>query len=146
MSLTYPIATSAAEALSTPMGAARIRYDAERAVKGQAIIGLVTEWLKPDDSDLENVMAQANDGPGNGFIQYYEDTQGRTVLAVTFWKLDPTTTPKPAAPPKVDAQAAIEEQPDHTDDLYFKQVRNRKTGKSATPDPNQLDLFASDGT
>ena len=53
---------------------------------------------------------------------------------------------EPAAPPKVDAQPAIEEQPDHTDDLYFKQVRNRKTGKSATPDPNQLDLFASDGT
>ncbi len=143
MSLTYPIATTAMLAISDPAGAARIKSDAELAANGQAIIGLVTEWLKPDEADLEAIRAQAHAGPGNGFIQFYEDTDGHPTLAVTFWKLDPVAKPEPKVRPSVEDQPPIDEQPDHTDDLYFKQVRTGKKGKSAAADPNQLDLFSS---
>ena len=139
MSHAYPLGKTARDALKTAKAAARTRYEAEDLADGVAIAALETEWITPTAKDLPKLQAQVDANPGQGFVQHYEDGSGNPVLAVTYWKLakvakKPNPKPKPAAPEP--------ETGDHTDDLYFKSGRTKKSRKPAV-DPNQMDLFGA---
>ena len=136
MSHLYPLAVSAAEALASPEPAARTRYDAEALADGQAITGLETEWLTPDETEAAALETAADAALGAGFVQRYEDAAGAPVYAVTYWKLAPGPAKKPAPPPETPTEQ------DHTDELYFRRRPARRRRKTRKPDPRQLDLFA----
>lgn len=144
MSHAYPIGKTARDALKNAQAAARTRYEAEDLVDDVAISALETEWLTPSAKDLPKVLEQADANPGHGFVQHYEDADGNTVLAVTYWKLAKASK-KPKPKPEPIKSPATEEE-DHTDDLYFKSGRTKKAGRKRFVDPNQMDLFgAKDG-
>lgn len=139
MSHAYPLGKTARDALKTAKAAARTRYEAEDLAEGVAIASLETEWLTPAAKDLPKLLEQVESNPGQGFVQNYEDGSGNTVLAVTYWKL--AKTPKQSKPkPKPAPEAA---QGDHTDDLYFKSGRTKKSRRKRAVDPNQMDLFGA---
>lgn len=143
MSHLYPLAETAAGALESPEPAARTRPDAERFSPEREIVALETEWLEPGEGEAETLASKAAAALGQGFVQVYEDAEGRPVYAVTFWKLGKpvkrkeTPAPKPRRKPARSDTAA-----DDTDDLYFKQGRTRRRRKRHV-DPRQLDLFLS---
>ena len=141
MSHAYPLGKTARDALKHAKAAARTRYEAEDLAEDVAIAALETEWLTPAAKDLAKILEQAEANPGHGFVQHYEDAQGNTVLAVTYWKLaktpkKPKPKPKPIATSKPDDE-------DHTDDLYFKSGRTKKARRKRFVDPNQMDLFGA---
>ena len=138
MSHAYPLGKTARDALKGAQEAARTRYEAEDLAGDVAIASLETEWLTPSEKDLPKILEQAEANPGHGFVQHYEDGAGKTVLAVTYWKLAKAKTKKPAPKPKADATPSDE---DHTDDLYFKSGRTKKGRRKRYIDPNQMDLF-----
>ncbi|MCR9270832.1 MAG: hypothetical protein NXH72_12650 [Hyphomonadaceae bacterium] len=141
MSHAYPLGKTARDALKNAQHAARTRYEAEDLAEDVAISALETEWLTPAAKDLAKILEQAEANPGHGFVQHYEDASGNTVLAVTYWKLTKATKkpkPKPKPIPEPDPNAD-----DHTDDLYFKSGRTKKTRRKRFVDPNQMDLFGS---
>lgn len=148
MSLAYPLARTAEDALKGVGSAARTRYQAEELAGDTPVLSLETEWLKPPSKDLPALMKQAEAGEAKGFIQTYEDADGMPVLAVTYWKLGRTASkktnkpqpekPKAAARPKKKAEEA-----DHTDDLYFRHGRTRPSRRKKQVDPRQMDLFVS---
>lgn len=150
MSLAYPLARSGDDALTGVNKAARTRYDAEEVADGTPVIALETEWLNPDGADVPALLKQAESGEAKGFIQVYEDADGKPVLAVTYWKLGETATPTARKTPKADPKpepAAPRPKPekteeDHTDDLYFRHARSRRSRRKAS-DPRQMDLFIS---
>ena len=139
MSHIYPLGKTAKDALKTAQAAARTRYEAEELADGAAIAALETEWLTPAAKDLEKILAQAEDNPGHGFVQHYEDASGNTVLAITYWKLAKAAK-KPKPKPRATSESKAE---DHTDDLYFKSGRTKKSRRKAFVDPNQMDLFGA---
>ncbi len=146
MSLAYPLAATAEDALKGINMAARTRYEAEEVAGDTPVLSLETEWLKPPGADLAALMKQAESGEAKGFIQTYEDADGKPVLAVTYWKLGKApakTKAKAKAPapekPKVPAKKKPAE--DHTDDLYFRHGRTRKARRKTHTDPRQMDLF-----
>ncbi|MEM6534388.1 MAG: hypothetical protein AAF613_02010 [Pseudomonadota bacterium] len=140
MSLAYPIAPDVDAALKGDGAAARTRYEAETAAADLVVGALVTEWHKPE-GDIEMLISRAEAGEAGGFIQVYEDRDGRPVLAVTYWK---TSTQKMKPRPEAPAQAGGD---DHTDDLYFKHGRTKKRRRArGKPDPNQMDLFGAPET
>ena len=153
MSLAYPLARSGDDALQGIGEAARTRREAEELAGETPVLSLETEWLKPEGSDVPALMKQAESGEAKGFIQVYEDADGKPVLAVTYWKLGapaaPTarkpssqeTPPPPAATPAKPKKEKTEE--DHTDDLYFRHGRTRRSRRSKPADPRQMDLFIS---
>ncbi len=134
MSLAYPIARTARAALSGANQAARTRREAEDLSDGH-IAALETEWLTPAAKDLTKWLKQAEQGPGSGFLQHYENASGKTVLAVTYWKM--TSGTANADRPETVAKPAE----DHTDDLYFRHNRSNRKRKPKPADPNQLALF-----
>lgn len=139
MSHAYPLGKTARDALKSAKAAARTRYEAEDLADGVAIAALETEWITPAAKDLPKFLEQVETNPGQGFVQHYEDGSGNPVLAVTYWKLakaakKPKPKPKPAAEPETG---------DHTDDLYFKSGRTKKSRRKQLVDPNQLDLFGA---
>jgi hypothetical protein len=136
MSHTYPLGKTARDALKATGEPARTRYEAEDLAGGAVIKALETEWLTPSAADLPDLLALAEANPAHRFVQNYEDAAGNTVLAVTYWKLAKAAT-KPKAKPKPDPKTETE---DHTDDLYFRAGRTKKS-KQKPVDPNQLDLF-----
>jgi hypothetical protein len=138
MSHAYPLGKTARDALKGAQEAARTRYEAEDLAGDVAIASLETEWLTPSEKDLPKILGQAEANPGHGFVQHYEDGSGNTVLAVTYWKLAKVKKKKPAAKPKPEAKPSDE---DHTDDLYFKSGRTKKSRRKRYVDPNQMDLF-----
>ena len=140
MSHTYPIATSAKAALSETAKIARTRYEAEALAEGQTIAALDTEWLTPATDKLSKILEQVAASPAHGFVQNYEDAQGNTVLAVTYWKVTKAKKAKPKPPPQPAPDS------DHTDDLYFRSGRNKKSKKRKYVDPNQLDMFGNEKT
>lgn len=141
MSHAYPLGKTARDALKNAGAAARTRYEAEDLADGVAIAALETEWLTPAAKDLPKILEQAEANPGHGFVQNYEDGSGNTVLAVTYWKLAKAKAkPKPAPKPKAEPKNADE---DHTDDLYFKSGRTKKSRRKRAIDPNQMDLFGA---
>ena len=144
MSHAYPIGKTARDALKNAQAAARTRYEAEDLVDDVAITALETEWLTPSAKELPKVLEQAEANPGHGFVQHYEDANGNTVLAVTYWKL--AKTPKKPKPKPEPIKPTAPEEEDHTDDLYFKSGRTKKARRKRFVDPNQMDLFgAKDG-
>lgn len=140
MSHAYPLGKTARDALKGAKDAARTRYEAEDLAGDVAVAALETEWITPSEKDLPKIMAQAADNPGHGFVQHYEDGSGNTVLAVTYWKLAKAKKKKPAPKPKPEPAAQAEPE-DHTDDLYFKSGRTKKSRRKRHVDPNQMDLF-----
>lgn len=139
MSHTYPLGKTARDALKNASEAARTRYEAEDLADGVSITALETEWLTPKEKDLPKLLDQADANPGHGFVQHYEDGDGNTVLAVTYWKLGKAAAkpkPQPASPAAPDP---VDE--DHTDDLYFRSGRTKKSRRKRAVDPNQMDLF-----
>lgn len=141
MSHAYPLGKTARDALKNVQAAARTRYEAEDLAGDVAIASLETEWLTPAAKDLPKILEQADANPGHGFVQNYEDAKGNTVLAITYWKL--AKTPKKAKPkPKPKAEPKSSEE-DHTDDLYFKSGRTKKSSRKRHVDPNQMDLFGA---
>lgn len=145
MSHAYPLGKTARDALKSAKAAARTRYEAEDLADGVAIAALETEWITPAAKDLARYLEQVEANPGQGFVQHYEDGSGNPVLAVTYWKLakaakKPKPKPKPKPGPKQDAAP---ETGDHTDDLYFKSGRTKKSRRKQVVDPNQLDLFGA---
>ena len=104
-----------------------------------AIAALETEWITPAAKDLPKLLEQVETNPGQGFVQHYEDGSGNPVLAVTYWKLAKVAKkPKPKPAPKPEAESD-----DHTDDLYFKSGRTKKSRRKQAVDPNQMDLFGA---
>jgi len=104
-----------------------------------AVTQLETEWLSLSAQEAEAMKAAADAGPGGGFVQSYEDADGATVLAVTYWKLA-----GPGNVPEAEPEREVEPPPveDHTDDLYFRFGRTKKRGpRKKKVDPNQMDLF-----
>lgn len=141
MSHAYPLGKTARDALKNAHAAARTRYEAEELADSAAIASLDTEWITPAAKDLDKILDQAERNPGHGFVQHYEDGSGNTVLAVTYWKLAKTSKkPKPKPRPIPDPAASAD---DHTDDLYFKSGRTKKSRKKRAVDPNQMDLFGA---
>ena len=139
MSHAYPLGKTARDAMISAKDAARTRYEAEDLSDGVAIAALETEWITPAAKDLPKFLEQVETNPGQGFVQHYEDGSGNPVLAVTYWKLakaakKPKPKPKPVAEPATG---------DHTDDLYFKSGRTKKSRRKQLVDPNQLDLFGA---
>ena len=141
MSHAYPLGKTARDALKNAKAAARTRYEAEDMADGAAIASLETEWLTPSAKDLPKILEQAEANPGHGFIQNYEDAAGKTVLAVTYWKLAKAAKkPKPKPAPPKETEPTEE---DHTDYLYFKSGRTKKSRRKKFVDPNQMDLFGA---
>ena len=141
MSHAYPIGKTARDALKNAKAAARTRYEAEDLVDDVAISALETEWLTPSQKELPKVLEQADANPGHGFVQHYEDADGNTVLAVTYWKL--AKTPKKPKPKPAPIKTPDPNEEDHTDDLYFKSGRTKKSRRKRFVDPNQMDLFGA---
>lgn len=137
MSHTYPIARSAKAALKSDGPVARTRYEAEALAEDQIVASLETEWLTPATTDLDEILDQVASNPAHGFVQNYEDAKGNTVLAVTYWKLAKPSKAKPKPPPKPKSQE------DHTDDLYFRSGRTKKSKRKKLVDPNQMDMFGT---
>ena len=146
MSHAYPLGKTARDALKNASEAARTRYEAEDLADGVTIQSLETEWLTPGEKDLPKFLEQAAANPGQGFVQNYEAGSGNTVLAVTYWKLGKAikkAKPKPA-PKKIDETPSTDD--DHTDDLYFRSGRTKKSRRKRFVDPNQMDLFGEKKT
>jgi hypothetical protein len=142
MSHLYPLAENARAALVTPEPAARSQADAMRLCPpgGYAVARLETEWLTLSADERADLAVPADTGVSAGFVQRYENAQGATVLAVTYWKLVSEKVPAredPAAP-----ELIADPEPDHTDDLYFRVGRTKKRRRKK-PNPNQLDLFGT---
>lgn len=136
MSHAYPIAKTARAALTKAEMAARSRAEAETIAAPETVAALETEWLVIQPEEISDLLEKAEKGPGQGFLQTYEDASGNHVLAVTYWKLKSKATKKPKpvdTPPKEE---------DHTDDLYFRH-RSSKRRKKTAVNPNQLNLFGS---
>lgn len=146
MSLAYPLALTAEEALKGASLAARTRYEAEELAGETAVLSLETEWLKPASNEVDAIQKQAQSGDAKGFIQIYEDADGKPVLAVTYWKLagapKPAEKPEPAQSRKPATRKTSGEE-DHTDDLYFRHDKGRKSRRKKHVDPRQMDLFIS---
>jgi hypothetical protein len=141
MPLLYPIAPNARAALDAEGGARTI---AEARELAGAQVELISDWLRPQPAEREEVQGKAEAGIARGFIQIYEDAKGRPVIAVTFWKPVAATKPK-AKKAKAEKPAAPAE--DHTDDLYFNKPGAKKAAaarKKKMRDLNQLDLFGPD--
>lgn len=162
MPLSYPIAATARAALDTEDGARTIGEAREKA--GMAVT-LVSEWLRPQPAERDEVQGRAEAGASRGFVQLYEDVKGRPVIAVTFWK--PTAQGAQAESGKADkakadgtkaksakasrAKAAkekpVEAPPapvDTVDDLYFEKsgaTRRAARRRRSERDTRQLDLF-----
>lgn len=135
MSLTYPIAETATEALTQPHGHARTKAAAQD-LAGQPVV-FHTEWLRPGPERAEEWQASVQAAMNTGSVQIYESEKGRPVIAISFWRMvDESEIAPPPPKPKP--------QEDHADDLYFRSGRTRKK-KPKPIDPNQLDLFRGDG-
>ncbi|MEO1643506.1 MAG: hypothetical protein AAFR74_09230 [Pseudomonadota bacterium] len=129
MSHTYPIAISAKAALKSDGPCAATRYEAEAVAGEEEITALETEWLTPSEAERAALLKNIYEHPAKGFVQTYEDAQGETVFAVTYWKIGPPKRKKPKAKQRAKAKAK--------DATPISKPRTRKR----YIDPNQLDLF-----
>ena len=143
MPLQFPIASTARAALDAE-GGARTVAEARELAGGP--VTLVSEWLRPQPAEREDVQGKAEAGIARGFVQLYEDAKGRPVVAVTFWKpmagvktRTKKTKASAAAPEPAEPVASGE---DHTDDLYFQKPGAKTKKRKRAADPDQLDLFA----
>ncbi len=133
MPLLFPIAANAREALDCEGGARTISEARELA---KAPVTLVSDWLRPQLTEREEIQGKAEAGISRGFVQLYEDAKGQPVIAVTYWKPDAAVKAKPR---KAKPKSTPTE--DHTDDLYFTKRGAKAKKRKRAQDPNQLDLF-----
>ncbi len=127
----YPIAASAMDALTAPLGHERTQAAARRVAEGE--VRFETEWLRPGPERAEELQSSIQAALSNGSAQIYESEKGRPVIALKFWRIvseAETILSQPAEAPKKE---------EHTDDLYFR--RGRTKARKKPIDPNQLDLF-----
>ncbi|MAT33732.1 MAG: hypothetical protein CMK06_01080 [Ponticaulis sp.] len=127
----YPIAASAMDALTAPLGHERTQAAARRVAGGD--VRFETEWMRPGPERAEELQSSIQAALSIGAAQIYESEKGRPVIALKFWRVlseaevilsQPVETPK---------------KEEHTDDLYFR--RGRTKARKKPVDPNQLDLF-----
>jgi hypothetical protein len=137
MPLQFPIAPTARAALDAE-GGARTIAEARELARGP--VQLVSEWLRPQPAEREDVQGKAEAGIARGFVQLYEDTKGRPVISVTFWKPAGSVKTK-SRKAKTDEGGVTKPTDDHTDDLYFTKAGAKSKKRKHTADPNQLDLF-----
>ncbi|HEX5005989.1 MAG TPA: hypothetical protein VFV70_02685 [Hyphomonadaceae bacterium] len=137
MPLLFPIAPNARAALNAE-GGARTIAEARELARGP--VTLVSEWLRPQPAEREDLQGKAEAAIARGFVQLYEDSKGRPVFAVSFWKPAGNVKTRKART----GEAVEEKKPaeDHTDDLYFTKPAAKSKKKKRTGDPNQLDLFS----
>ena len=142
MPLSFPIALSARAALDEDRAARTI---AEARELAGGLVTLVSEWLRPNPAEREEIQVKADAGVARGFVQLYEDAKGRPVLAVTFWKPQQpaakTAAKTAARKGKARVAAGMTPVEDNTDDLYFSKPGSRNKRRRRSGDPNQLDLF-----
>ncbi len=143
MGLAYPLATDARAALDADddrffqtLGEARI--------KGGERVVLATQWLKPEPDQVDALRDKADAHLGRGFVQIYENADGETVLAVSYWK--ELTEDQAEAVASESARRKAEAAVEHTTDTYFTkpEERRKRFGKGKTRprlDPRQLDFF-----
>jgi hypothetical protein len=140
MPLQFPIAPNPRAALDAE-GGARTVSEARELANGP--VQLVSEWLRPQPAEREDVQGKAEAGISRGFVQLYEDAKGRLVIAVTFWKPIGSVKAK-TKKAKAAGNEPITPAEDHTDDLYFTKQGAKAQRKKKAADPNQLDLFGPD--
>src|SRR5262245_65280137 len=114
MPLLFPIASTARAALDAE-GGARTVAEARELARGP--VTLVSEWLRPQPAEREEMQGKAEAAIARGFVQLYEDSKGRPVFAVSFWKPAGNVKTKKAKTREEPEQKKPTE--DHTDDLYF---------------------------
>lgn len=141
MPLLYPIAPNARAALDTELGA-RTVAEARELAKGP--VEFVSDWLRPQPAEREEVQGRAEAGVSRGFVQLYEDAKGNPVIAVSFWKPVGNVKAKPKKAKAEKPAAPAEPAEDYTDDLYFEKKKGGSKRKKKANDPNQLDLFGPD--
>ncbi|MEZ5938729.1 MAG: hypothetical protein R3C52_10995 [Hyphomonadaceae bacterium] len=140
MALNFPIAADAASALTAPR-AERGRADAETVAAGP--VALVSEWLRPTPEELAVLRTALEAGAAGGFVQVYEDPNGRPMFSVTFWRPQPAQAGR-SAPRDETPRAAG--RGSHRRSLLFRRRRSQKrTPAKPSFDPRQLDLFAGPG-
>ncbi|RAN34181.1 hypothetical protein [Hyphomonas pacifica] len=143
-SLAFPIAKTLEAALKPQTQAARTRAQAEAMAKGEVIEELAVDWLNVTEEEAAVYLQAANseETPGQGYLQRYEDNEGKPVLAVTWWKIADPKAVKANAKKVAKVKPATEKPPveDHTDDLYFRSGRTKPRRKRYI-DPRQMDLF-----
>lgn len=143
-SLSFPIAKTLKDALKPDTQAARTRAQAEAIAKGEVIEELAVDWLNVTEEEVAAYFQAANseETPGQGYLQRYEDNEGKPVLAVTWWKIADPKALKGKVKKAVKEKPATEKPPveDHTDDLYFRSGRTKPRRKRYI-DPRQMDLF-----
>ena len=140
MPLQFPIASNARAALDAE-GGARTIAEARELARGP--VTLVSEWLRPKPTEREDVQGRAEAGVARGFVQFYEDAKGQSVIAVTFWKPQGGAKAKTKRAETIAPAAVADTAPPHddTDDLYFTRPDAKKKKRNRAADPNQLDLF-----
>ena len=136
MSHIYPIAASARDALKTIDKMARTLAEAQKVCGTSEHMSLKSEWLTLAVDEIDDVLALVDANPACGFVQSYEDADGNTVLAITYWNLERVDSFQPS-PVEV-----TPESPDHTDDLYFRRTTSNRRRKPKSVDTRQLDMFA----
>lgn len=135
MTLSYPIARNALEALSDPVGHERTEAAALRSAGVE--VKFDTEWLRPTEDQADELAGAVQSGVMSGAIQLYEGEKGQPVLAVSYWRVV-SEAEKILDQPDLSKTPGKKE--DHADDLYFRHGRTRKKKKDVV-DPNQMDLF-----
>ncbi|MEM1087205.1 MAG: hypothetical protein AAGH90_05705 [Pseudomonadota bacterium] len=129
MSHTYPIAVSAKQALEDCGLCAATRYDAEALSGEHEIIALETEWLTPPAPARAGILKQITNHSAKGFVATYEDADGATVFAITYWKLSQSTSQK--SKPKQRSKTIAKPV----------KAKSKRKARKRYVDPNQLDLF-----
>lgn len=144
MGLAYPLASSPEEA----MKADETRFAptlADAIDKAGQRVSLVTDWIRSTEETSDDLYDQGLNASGSGFVQVYADSDGLTVLAVSFWK--PLSPEEIEAINETEAQKRRDLRRENTDDLYFASPdeRRRRFGRTRPQrrkiNPNQMDLF-----
>ena len=132
MNQSIPIATDARAALLEPEGRARTAAEAARTSQtGERALGFDWFRIDPDDPQAEDLERALLAGVEAGYVQVYEDADGRPLYAVSFW---PSKDLKPTSDAKVRKRTSPSTKPSKT---ASKPKRRRKK----PTDPRQMDLF-----
>lgn len=150
MGLSYPLAKDAHSALFSDENTL-CATQAQAFAAADARVSLITEWLKPPKENIEAALDKADNARANGFVHVYEDKEGDTVFAITFWKAISNEEAK-AEDAKINEEKAARAE-ENTDDIYFTRPdkRRERFGLSVRKprvrkaDPRQFDLFPNPG-
>lgn len=87
----FLVGTDWKSALESTYAPCASRYDAVRSAAPFGVTELAAEFISDDKSALLVSVQQGEERGAVGFYQWYEDLDGRTVLAVLYWKISLTT-------------------------------------------------------